>query len=128
MNRAAGFAFVVLAVLHIGVARVRAEGDGGLLEKYVLIMERIGADTDANKPDCDKIGTALSRHQAQDAATMKEFKDNLAKLPPSQRQAVKDLFKDKYAERLKASEAKAAPLKACKTHPKVKAYADAVMR
>jgi hypothetical protein len=74
MNRVACFALVVLAVSHIGVARERAEGDGGLLEKYVLLMERIGADADANKPDCDKIGTALSRHQAEDSATMKQFK------------------------------------------------------
>lgn len=127
MNRVARFVFVVLAVLHIGAARVRAEGDGGLLEKYVLIMERIGADADANKPDCDEIGTALSKHQAQDAATMKQFKDNLARLTASDRKALKDLFKDKYTERLKVSEAKAAPIKACKTNPKVKAYANAVM-
>jgi hypothetical protein len=108
--------------------RARAEGDGGLLEKYVLLMERIGADADANKPDCDKIGTALSRHQAEDSATMKQFKDNLARLSPPQRKAVKDLFKDKYVKRLKASEAKAAPIKACKANPKIKAYADDVMR
>lgn len=128
MNRPACFAFAVLAVLHLGAARARAEGDGGLLEKYVLIMEHIGTDADANKPDCDKIGTALSRHQTQDAATMKQFKDNLARLTPSQRQAVKDLFKAKYAGRLKVSEAKAAPIKECKTNPKIKAYADAVMQ
>jgi len=128
MNKAACYAFIVLGILHIGAVPARAEGNDGLLEKYVLIMERVGADADANKPDCEKIGTALSKHQTKDAATMKQFKEALGKLTPSERKAVKDLFKDKYGERLKVSEAKAAPIKTCKTNPKIKAYADAVMR
>jgi hypothetical protein len=126
--RAACFAFVALSVSLVVTAGARAEGDGGLVEKFVMIMERIGTDADTNKPDCDKIGTALSRHQAEDAATMQQVKDNEAKLTAQERKAVRDLIKAKYGERLKASEAKAAPIKACKTNPKIKAYANQVMR
>jgi hypothetical protein len=110
------------------IARAHGDGGGGLVEQFVKIMERIGTDADANKPDCDKIGSALSKHQAEDAATMQELKANRAKLSPQERKAVQDLIKAKYGERLKASEAKAAPIKACTTNPKIKAYADQVMR
>jgi hypothetical protein len=124
--RAACYAFLALSVLMI--ASAHAEGGGGLVEKFVKIMERIGSDADANKPDCDKIGTALSKHQAEDVATMQELKANKAKLSPQERKAVQALIKDQYGERLKASEAKAAPIKACTTNPKIKAYANQVMR
>jgi hypothetical protein len=118
----------MLSASLLVTARAHADGDGGLVEKYVKLMERIGTDADANKPDCDKIGTALSKHQAEDAATMQRFKDDMAKLSAQQRKAVRDLLNAKYGERLKASEAKAAPIKACKTNPKIKAYAAQVMR
>ena len=126
--RAACFAFAMLSFSLLITARAHAGGDGGLVEKYVKIMESIGMDADANKPDCDKIGTALSKHQAEDAATMQQLKDNMAKLTAQERKAVRDLLEHKYGERLKASEAKAAPIKACRNNPKIKAYAAQVMR
>ena len=128
MKNAACLAFAVLSVSLVMTAEARAEGDGGLVEKFVKIMEHISADADANKPDCEKIGIALSRHQAADAETMKQVKENQAKLSPPERKAVLDLIKAKYGERLKASEAKAAPIKACTSNAKIKAYANEVMR
>jgi hypothetical protein len=126
--RAACLAFATLSASLLVTATAHADGDGGLVEKYVKIMERIGTDADKNKPDCDKIGTALSKHQAEDAATMQQLKANMAKLTAQERKAVRDLLDAKYGARLKASMAKAAPIKACTTNPKVKAYADQVMR
>jgi len=128
MKRAACFAFATLSVSLLVTAVARADGDGGLVEQYVKLLERVGTEVDANKPDCEKIGVALSKHLTEDAATMKEVKDNRAKLTPSERKAVNDFVKARYGERLKAAEAKAAPLKACQTNPKVKAYADQIMR
>jgi hypothetical protein len=128
MKNAACFTFAALAVSLLMTAAAHAEGDGGLVEKHVKLLERVGLEADTHKPDCEKIGIALSRHQAEDAETMKAVKETLAQLSVPQRKALRDLVRAKYGERLKASQAKAAPLKACKTNPKVKAYADQVLR
>jgi hypothetical protein len=128
MIRAARRAPAALAVLLLATTSASAERDGGLVEKYVKIMESISADADANKPDCEKIGIALAKHQAKDAAIMKQLKADRDKLSPQERKAVLELIRDKYGARLKASEAKAAPIKACTANAKIKAYANEVMR
>jgi hypothetical protein len=120
------FAGLVVSLLATGTARAAADGD--LVDKVVKILERIGEETDANKPDCDKIGTALAKHQAEDAAVMKQAKDSDAKKTAKQREDDTKAAKAKFGERMKAAQAKAAPLKACKTNAKVKAYAEQVMR
>jgi hypothetical protein len=117
---------LVVSLLATGTARAAADDD--LIDEVVKILERVGEEADANKPDCEKIGTALAKHQAEDAAVMKQAKDSDAKKTPKQREDDTKAAKAKFGERMKAAKAKAAPLKACKANAKVKAYAEQVMR
>jgi hypothetical protein len=112
----------------VATRAAHAETIDEVAAKVVKIFERIGEDADANKPDCEKMGTALSKHLAEDAAIMKQIKEDDAKKSTKQKAEDKEAVKAKYGERMKAAMAKAAPLKACKTNAKVKAYAEQVMR
>jgi hypothetical protein len=128
MKRAGYIAFAGLVVSLLATGAARAAADDDLVDKVVKIFERIGQETDANKPDCEKIGTALAKHQAEDAAVMKQAKDSDAKKTTKQREEDTKAAKAKFGERMTAAKAKAAPLKACRTNAKVKAYAEQVMR
>ena len=92
-----------------GLAKAHAAED--LPERIVKMIERMAADTDANKPDCDKIAAALNKHADDDAKLIKEAKA-----------AEKKDMEAKYGARMKAAFLKMAPLKECKTNEKIKAY------
>ena len=107
-------------------APARADGDGGLMEKFVKLLERVADEADANKPDCGKIGAALGKHLEEDAALIKDLKETISKVPPNQRKALEDFIKARYGKRIEAAHTKAAPYRACMTHPRVKKYADRI--
>jgi hypothetical protein len=104
-----------------GLAVAGAGGDD-LPEKLVKMVERMASDTDTNKPDCDKIATALHKHADEDAALMKAVKDADAKKTKEQKAAEKKELEAKYGERLKAAMTKMMPLKECKDNAKIKEY------
>ena len=62
----------------------------------------------------------------EDATLIKDVKETNAKVPPSQRKALEDFIKARYGKRIEAAHTKAAPYRACMTHPKVKKYADRI--
>ena len=127
MNRV-WIALFGLALSLCIAAPARADGDGGLMERFVKLLERLADEADANKSDCNKIGTALGKHLEEDAALIKDVKETNAKVPPNQRKALEDFIKARYGKRIEAAHTKAAPYRACMTNPKVKKYADRVMQ
>jgi hypothetical protein len=126
--KTACFAFAAAVASMLGTGAARAAGNDELVEKVIKIFERIADEADANKPDCDKIGAALAKHLAEDVAVLKQSKEADAKKTAKQRDEERDAAKAKYGARMQVAMAKAAPLKACKTNDKVKAYAEQVMR
>jgi len=112
----------------IGARAVHAESTDELVEKGIKIFERVAGEADANKPDCDKIGSALALHMDDDAAVMGKLKDLDAKKTKDQKAADRKALEAKYGERMKAAKAKGAPLKACKGNAKVSAYMTKVMK
>jgi hypothetical protein len=126
--KTACFAFAAVVASVLGTGAARAAGNDDMVEKAVKNFERIADEADANKPDCEKIGAALAKHLDEDVAVMKQIKDADAKKTAKQRDEERDAAKAKYGARMQAAKAKAAPLKACKTNAKVKAYAEQVMR
>jgi len=103
-----------------GLAKAHAAED--LPERIVKMIERMAADTDANKPDCDKIAAALNKHADDDAKLIKEAKAADEKKTTEQKAAEKKDMEAKYGARMKAAFLKMAPLKECKTNEKIKAY------
>lgn len=93
-----------------------------LSEKVVTLFERIATEIDANKPDCDKIGTVLNKHVDEDAALMKQAHDLDKTMTKDEKDAAKKKMDAKYGARMKVAKEKGKPVRACKTNPKVKAY------
>jgi hypothetical protein len=121
MNRVR-IALFGLTVSLCVAASARAD-DGGLMERFVKLLERVADEADAHKPDCSKIGTALGRHLEEDAALIKDLRETNAKVPANQRKALEDFIKARYGKRIEAAHKKAAPYRACMTNAKVKKYA-----
>jgi hypothetical protein len=120
--------YAVPLVGSLVVARgLYADTVDDLSEQLVKMMERIGQDVDTNKPDCDNIGTALAAHSDEDATLATKLKAEESKKTKEQKADDKKKYKEKYGDRLTAAKSKIAPIEACKTNAKVKAYKRKVM-
>jgi hypothetical protein len=125
MNKLA-CSLALLSLVTLRAPRVHADAVADIGERMIKIFERMAADIDANKPDCDKIGAALNKHVDDDVAAFAEAKKVDAGMTVAQRKAAKEAMDKKYGARAAAAKKKMAPLKACSANPSVKAYADKV--
>jgi hypothetical protein len=120
--------FAVTIVSGLVLARsAHADTIDELGEKVIKIIEYIASDVDANKPDCDKIGTALTAHMDDDAAVMAKVKADDAKKTKEQKAEDGKKMDAKYGDRMKAAMSKMGPLKSCKANAKVTAYQKKVL-
>jgi hypothetical protein len=114
------------ALLVTTVASRPARADAKFEElaaKLVSVFERVAADADANKGDCDKMTVALNKHVDADAEIVKAAKANDAKMTKEERAEAKKVLETKFGARMKAALQKGnKPLKACNKHAGVKAF------
>lgn len=109
-------AFVVALVL-IPAARVDADTDAEKGEQAVVLMEQFAIIVDANKDNCDAMGTKLTEFVDSHSAQIKKLRSAKPATEEERR-----AFSEKYHDRMAAVAAKMMPgLKKCQSNAKVTA-------
>ena len=117
MIRITGRAALLAGLITAGASQAYAAAD--LQEQIVKMIERQAKSVSSNAPDCDKIGAALLKYVDADGALTKKAVEADKGKSKEQKKQEQEAFLKKYATRIKAAQAKMAPLKACTSNEKV---------